>query len=97
MLGVSLPFGGLFRDRTLFDVPCGLQLIREDLSLDFLACAGRVGLIKGKKCLDGTRSEVLHEVFDWINTDADAPRIFWLYDQAGKRISAIAHTIALRA
>ena len=86
------------RDRALFDVPYGLQQIREDLSLDFLACAGRVGLIKEKKCLDGTRTEILHEVVDWINnTDTNAPRIFWLYGQAGKGKSAIAHTIALQA
>ena len=59
------------RDRALFDVPYGLQQIREDLSLDFLACAGRVGLIKGKRCLYGTRIQILNEVVDWINnTDA---------------------------
>ena len=86
------------RDRALFDVPYGLQQIREDLSLDFLACAGRVGLIKGKKCLDGTRTQILNEVVDWINnTDSAAPRIFWLHGQAGKGKSAIAHTIALQA
>ena len=52
------------RDRALFDVPYGLQQIREDLSLDFLACAGRVGLIKGKRCLDGTRIQILNEGVD---------------------------------
>ena len=86
------------RDRALFGVPYDLQQFREDLSLDFLACAGRVGMIKGKKCLDGTRTEILHEIVDWINnTDANAPPIFWLHGQAGKGKSAIAHTIALQA
>ena len=32
----------------------GIQQIWEGLSLDSLACVGQVGLIKGKKCLDGT-------------------------------------------
>ena len=86
------------RDRALFDGPSDLQQIREDLSLDSLACAGRVGVIKGKKCLDGTRTEILQEIVDWMNnTNADAPQIFWLHGQAGKGKSAIAHTIALHA
>ena len=86
------------RDRALLDVQYSVQQIREDLSLDFLVCAGEVGLIEGKKCLDGTRTKILNEVMDWINnTDASAPRIFWLYGQAGKGKSAIAHTIALQA
>ena len=70
----------------------------EDLGLDFLACASEVGLIEGNKCLDGTRTEILSEVVDWINnTDTSTPRIFWLHGQAGKGKSAIAHTIALYA
>ncbi|KAL4064052.1 hypothetical protein V8B97DRAFT_1349523 [Scleroderma yunnanense] len=76
----------------------GIQHIREDVSLGSLACASRVGLNQAKKCLDGTRTEVLNEIVDWINdTDAVAPRIFWLYGQAGRGKSAIAHTIALQA
>ena len=87
-----------FRDQTLLDVPCGLQQIREDLSLNFLSCAGRVGLNQEKKCLDGTRTQILNEVVDWMNnTDDSTPRIFWLHGQAGKGKSAIAHTIALQA
>ena len=87
-----------FRDRALLNVHHTVQHIREDLSLDFLICAGRVGLNKQKKCLDGTRTDILREVVDWINdTDTTAPRIFWLYGQAGKGKSAIAHTIALQA
>ena len=93
------------RDRALLhvqsnmqDVQHGMQQTCEDRSLDSLVYASRVGLIKGKKCLDGTRIEILNEVVDWIN-DADpaAPRIFWLHGQAGKGKSAIAHTIALQA
>ena len=87
-----------FRDHALVDVQYNVQQIREDLSVDFLACAGRVGLNKEKQCLDGTRTEILKEIVDWINsTDATIPRIFWLHGQAGKGKSAIAHTIALHA
>ena len=87
-----------FRDLVLLDVQSSIQLIQEDLSLDSLDCAGRVGLIQEKKCLDGTRTEVLNEVVDWINnTDATTPRLFWLHGQAGRGKSAIAHTVALQA
>ena len=93
------------RDRALLDIQDTVQdaqhsaqQIREDLNLGCLAYASGVGLIKGKKCLDGTRTEVLREVVDWINnTDATTPRIFWLHGQAGKGKSAIAHTVALQA
>ena len=86
------------RDRALLDVQYTMQQMREDLSLDFLAYADGVGLIKGKTCLDGTRTEILKEIVDWINnTDPAAPRMLWLHGQAGKGKSAIAHTIALQA
>ena len=93
------------RDHALVDVQDNVQQIeddvqqiRQDLSLDFLACASRAGKNKKKKCLDGTRKEILKEVVDWINnTDTTAPRVFWLHGQAGEGKSAIAHTIALQA
>ena len=86
------------RDRALLDVQYTMQQMREDLSLDFLAYVDGVGLIQGKACLDGTRTEILKEIVDWINnTDPAAPRVFWLHGQAGKGKSAIAHTIALQA
>ena len=85
-------------DRALLDVQSSTQQIREDLSLDSLVCAGRVGLITEKKCLDGTRTGILNEVVDWINdTDATTPRLFWLHRQAGRGKSAIAHMVALQA
>ena len=86
------------RDRALLDVQYTVQQMREDLSLDSLVYAGGVGLIKGKTCLDETRTEILEKIVDWINnTDPAAPRIFWLHGQAGRGKSAIAHTIALQA
>ena len=87
-----------FRDRALLGVQYDVQQIREDLSLESLVCAGRVGLNQEKQCLDGTRTQILNDVVDWMNnTDGTAPRIFWLHGQAGKGKSAIAHTIALQA
>jgi len=86
------------RDRPIPDIQYGIKQIYEDLSSNCLACADRVGLNEAKKCLDGTRITILNEIVDWINnTDAATPRIFWLYGQAGKGKSAIAHTIALQA
>ena len=88
----------MLSDCALLDVTQDLQHIHKDSSLDFLTCADRVGLISGRKCLDGTRTQILNEIVDWINnTDATAPRIFWLHGQAGKGKSTIAHTIALHA
>ena len=75
-----------------------MEQTREDRTLESLAYASKVGLTQGKKCLDGTRTEILSEVVDWItNTDPAASRIFWLHGQAGKGKSAIAHTVALHA
>ena len=86
------------RDQAFVDVQDNVQQMQQDLSLDFLACAGRVGQNKEMKCLDGTRTEILKEIVDWVNnTDSTTPRIFWLHGQAGKGKSTIAHTIALQA
>ena len=61
-----------------------------------MAYASGAGLNTTKKCLDGTRGEILQEIVDWIHDpDVNAPRIFWLHGQAGRGKSAIAHTIAL--
>jgi len=86
------------RDRPIPDIQYGIKQIYEDLSSNCLTCADRVGLNEAKKCLDGTRVEILNEIVDWINnTDAATPRIFWLHGQAGKGKSAIAHTVARQA
>ena len=74
-----------FRDRALLNVHDSVDQIREDLNLGSLVCAGRVGLNKAKKCLDGTRTEILNEVIDWINdTDAAMPRIFCFTDRRAR-------------
>ncbi|KAG8936544.1 hypothetical protein FRC00_008478 [Tulasnella sp. 408] len=46
-------------------------------------------------CLEGTRTKVLKEIYDWINsTDPESPPILWLCGLAGIGKSTIAHTIA---
>ena len=87
-----------FRNLPIPDIHYGVKHIHEDTARNFLEQAERVGLNEAKKCLDGTRTEILNEIADWINSeDAATPRIFWLCGQAGKGKSAIAHTIAMYA
>jgi len=48
-----------------------------------------------KRCLPGTREDILTEIKTWIDsTGEDVERVFWLNGTAGKGKSAIAHTIA---
>ena len=87
-----------FRDFPVPNIQYGAKHIYEDIASDFLQRAERVGLNEAKKCLDGTRTKILNEIVDWVNTkNAATPRIFWLSGQAGKGKSAIAHTVALHA
>lgn len=73
------------------------MFLGEELQLDGLAYASGAGLNTTKKCLDGTRTEILAEIVDWINNPKpNAPRVFWLFGQAGIGKSAIAHTIAMQ-
>ncbi|KAL4067476.1 hypothetical protein V8B97DRAFT_928173 [Scleroderma yunnanense] len=72
-----------------------LEEFEDTMALDDMPYAASAGLDTSKKCLEGTRVEILNEVVDWINNrDVDAPRVFWLSGQAGKGKSAIAHTVA---
>jgi len=85
-----------YRDRAVRDTHINVYRVLEDLNLDGMAYASGAGLNTTKKCLDGTRGEILQEIVDWIHDpDVNAPRIFWLHGQAGRGKSAIAHTIAL--
>ncbi|KAI6167656.1 hypothetical protein EDD17DRAFT_855067 [Pisolithus thermaeus] len=73
-----------------------LDFVHGDLSLEGMVYAGGAGVNKTKKCLDGTRTEILTEIVSWIqNNDENVPRILWLHGQAGRGKSAIAHTIVL--
>ncbi|KAI6131088.1 hypothetical protein EDD16DRAFT_962365 [Pisolithus croceorrhizus] len=83
------------RDRAARDIQVNTYRILEDLNLEGMAYSGGAGLNTTKKCLDGTRTEILLDIMNWINDPAfDAPRILWLHGQAGRGKSAIAHTIA---
>ncbi|KIO05788.1 hypothetical protein M404DRAFT_25086, partial [Pisolithus tinctorius Marx 270] len=73
-----------------------VNLARGDMSLEGMAYAGGAGVNETKRCLNGTRTEILTEIISWINSiDENVPRILWLHGQAGRGKSAIAHTIAL--
>ena len=57
--------------------------------------AGGAGLKKSKRCLEGTREELLKEIVNWISdVKKDTPHVFWLHGPAGTGKSSIAHTIA---
>ena len=85
-----------YRDRAVRDTHINVYRVLEDLNLDGMVYASGAGLNTTKKCLDGTRGEILQEIIDWIHDpDINVPRIFWLHGQAGRGKSAIAHTIAL--
>lgn len=68
----------------------------DAVELNSMTYAAGAGPNTAKKCLEGTRMEVLDEIVEWIYcSDPGTPRVFWLSGQAGTGKSAIAHTIAL--
>ncbi|KIN97457.1 hypothetical protein M404DRAFT_895555 [Pisolithus tinctorius Marx 270] len=84
-----------YRDRTARDTQINVYHILEDLNLEGMAYAAGAGLDTSKICLDGTRTEILRRIIDWITDPRpNAPRIMWLQGQAGRGKSVIAHTIA---
>ncbi|KAG6326487.1 hypothetical protein ID866_12602, partial [Astraeus odoratus] len=85
-----------YRDRALRTIDVNVTRLAEEFKIDGMSYAVGVGPITTKKCPDGTRTEILEEIIRWIyDEDANAPRILWLYGQAGRGKSTIAHTIAL--
>src|SRR6267154_1364783 len=67
----------------------------QGVDLSGMEYARGAGLDTTKKCLPGTREEIIEEITAWINnTEDDAPRVFWLHGNAGTGKSSIAHTIA---
>ncbi|KIK33197.1 hypothetical protein CY34DRAFT_66416, partial [Suillus luteus UH-Slu-Lm8-n1] len=84
-----------FRDRTGRDVAIFVHSAGEKLDLDGMVYAQRAGLNTAKQCLPGTRTGILSEIIEWINSTGDSvPRVMWLSGPAGTGKSAIAHTIA---
>jgi hypothetical protein len=60
-----------------------------------MAYAAGAGLDTRKQCLQGTRTQILSQITEWVNSAGDnVPRVLWLSGPAGKGKSAIAHTIA---
>ncbi|KAG2361228.1 hypothetical protein BDR07DRAFT_76617 [Suillus spraguei] len=84
-----------FRDQVTLDVEIFVHRTGETLDLSGMVYAEGAGLDTGKQCLPGTRTEIISEITDWVNsTGDDVQRVLWLSGPAGKGKSAIAHTIA---
>ncbi|KAG2339374.1 hypothetical protein BDR05DRAFT_1003471 [Suillus weaverae] len=83
------------RDQVARDVAIYVHRTGEQLDLSDITYAAGAGLDTGKLCLPRTRTDVLSQITDWVNsTRDDVPRVLWLSGHAGKSKSAIAHMIA---
>ncbi|KAG2340650.1 WD40 repeat-like protein [Suillus weaverae] len=77
------------------DIAIHVHRTEEILDLSGMAYAEGAGLDTRKQCLEGTRTEILSQITEWVNRTGDnVPRVLWLSGPAGKGKSAIAHTIA---
>jgi hypothetical protein len=84
-----------FRDQVVRDVALFIHQTGDELNLSGMTYAAGAGLDTTKQCLRGTRTEILSQITDWVNSTGDnVPRVLWLSGPAGKGKSAIAHTIA---
>ncbi|KIK32150.1 hypothetical protein CY34DRAFT_19251, partial [Suillus luteus UH-Slu-Lm8-n1] len=84
-----------FRDQVAHDVAIHIHRTDEILDLIGMTYADGAGLDTRKQCLQGTRTEILSEITEWIKSTGDnVQRVLWLSGPAGKGKSAIAHTIA---
>ncbi|KAG2358148.1 hypothetical protein BDR07DRAFT_1463169 [Suillus spraguei] len=55
------------------------------LGLRDIAYARGAGLVSRKECLQGTRTEILSEITEWVNsTEDNIPCVLWLSGPAGK-------------
>ena len=61
--------------------------------MDSLTRAKNADYDRGLQCLEGTRSDILHAVFEWMDNSA-SENIFWLNGPAGCGKSTIASTVA---
>jgi ATP-dependent Lon protease len=91
-----------FRDQVAHDVAIHVHDIaihvhraEEMLDLSGMTYAEGAGLDTRKQCLQGTRTEILSQITEWVfSTGDNVQRVLWLSGPAGKGKSAIAHTIA---
>jgi len=83
-----------FRDQVTHDVAIHVHRMEEILDFSGMTYAEGAGPDTRKQCLQGTRTEILSEITEWVNsTGGNVPRVLWLSGPAGKGKSAIAHTI----
>ncbi|KAG1868266.1 hypothetical protein DFJ58DRAFT_97924 [Suillus subalutaceus] len=83
------------RDRIIRDVAIVVHRTNDELNLSGINYAAGAGLDSRKRCLPGTRTDILSKIMEWINDSRDdVPRVLWLSGPAGTGKSAIAHTIA---
>ncbi|KAG2362066.1 hypothetical protein BDR07DRAFT_1074184 [Suillus spraguei] len=84
-----------FRDQVTSDVVIRVHDMEETSDLSGMTYADGAGLDTRKECLEGTRTEILSQITDWVSSAGDnTSRVLWLSGPAGKGKSAIAHTIA---
>ncbi|CCM06665.1 uncharacterized protein FIBRA_08950 [Fibroporia radiculosa] len=84
-----------FRDQNALQTTLFVYRIADDVNLNDMEYASGVSLNTSKQCLEGTRTDILLEIKDWMSNIAnDAKQIMWISGMAGKGKSAIAHTIA---
>ncbi|KAG2066758.1 hypothetical protein BDR04DRAFT_1029204, partial [Suillus decipiens] len=88
-----------FRDKVARHVTIhvheAIHVDRIEVALSGMTYAEGAGLDTKRECLQGTRTEILSQITEWINCTGDnVPRVLWLSGPAGKGKSAIAHTIA---
>ncbi|KIN96881.1 hypothetical protein M404DRAFT_926159, partial [Pisolithus tinctorius Marx 270] len=84
-----------YRDCAVRDIQINMYQVLEDVNLEGMVYAAGAGLDTTKRCLDGTRTEILQQIVSWAtDLDVNAPRILWLRGQAGRGKSTIAHTVA---
>lgn len=63
-----------YRDRAVRDTQISTRCVLQDLNLDGMAYTGGAGLNKTKKCLDGTRTEILPEIVSCFARDRQVER-----------------------
>ena len=88
----------LYHERKAQDVPAEFAPVLrgfQDTRLEGMLYVKETILDSRKRCMDGTRKNVLNEIVSWINDpDVNTPRVFWLHGLAGQGKSTIIHTIA---
>ncbi|OBZ66916.1 Vegetative incompatibility protein HET-E-1 [Grifola frondosa] len=67
---------------------------KADEALQKLPRARNAHYDAGLRCLDGTRTDILHRIFEWIDDVEPGRNMFWLKAIAGSGKSTIASTIA---